>query len=264
MLRNSIAGFILFAVLLAACAPVPDLWGELPTPTASYDSGIQSLEPAALQIRATPTILAPASPSPQPTVSPSVSSSPIPAAGTSGPETATPASTESNLAEATYTPTFDVPAVLYYAQSGDSVPAVAARFGIAQDEIHSDGGLQDSGFIPPGKLLIMPDRISDPTSPGDEIIPDSELVFSGTAVDFDIDAFVRSAGGKLSTQREYLGSTGWTTGSEAIKRLAYENSINPRLLLAVLEYESRWVRGDAVDAIHRDYPMGYINLYYRG
>jgi hypothetical protein len=110
----------------------------------------------------------------------------------------------------------------------------------------------------------MPDRISETTSPESQLIPDSELVFSGAAVDLDIDAYVRGAGGKLSTHREYLGSTGWTTGSEAIKRLAYENSINPRLLLALLEYESRWVRGDAVDAVHRDYPMGYINLYYKG
>ena len=91
-----------------------------------------------------------------------------------------------------------------------------------------------------------------------------KLVFSGTAVDFDIEAYVKAAGGKLSTHREYLGSTGWTTGSEAIKRLAYENSINPRLLLALLEYESRWVRGESVDAVHGDYPMGYINLYYKG
>ena len=71
-------------------------------------------------------------------------------------------------------------------------------------------------------------------------------------------------GASSARSREYLGSTGWTTGSAAITRLAYENSINPRLLLALLEYESRWVRGDAVDSVHRDYPMGYINLYYRG
>jgi murein DD-endopeptidase MepM/ murein hydrolase activator NlpD len=168
------------------------------------------------------------------------------------------------LSEATFTPTFDVPAVLYYAQSGDSASAVAGRFGIDRAEIHYEGQLQRNGFIAPGTLLFMPDRISETTSPESQLIPDSELVFSGAAVDLDIDAYVRGAGGKLSTHREYLGSTGWTTGSEAIKRLAYENSINPRLLLALLEYESRWVRGDAVDAVHRDYPMGYINLYYKG
>jgi LasA protease len=172
--------------------------------------------------------------------------------------------TQPGLEEATLTPTFDVPAVLYYAQSGDSVSAVAARFAIDRGEVRSEVPLPESGFVPPGTLLIMPDRISEPTSPKNQIIPDSEMVFSGTAADFDIGAYIRGAGGKLSTHREYLGSTGWTTGAQAITRLAFENSINPRLLLALLEYESRWVRGDAVDAVHRDYPMGYINLYYKG
>ncbi len=139
--------------------------------------------------------------------------------------------------EATLTPTFDVPAVLYYAQSGNSVPALAGQFGIDQSEVHSEGQVHVTGFVPPGTLLIMPDRISEATSPESQLIPDSELVFSGTAVNFDIGAYVLEMGGKLSTQREYLGSTGWTTGSQAIARLAYENSINPRLLLALLEYE---------------------------
>ena len=54
------------------------------------------------------------------------------------------------------------------------------------------------------------------------------------------------------------------TGAEEIRRLAYENSINPRLLLAILDYESRWVHGQPVDAMHTDYPMGYLNLFYKG
>jgi len=37
------------------------------------------------------------------------------------------------------------------------------------------------------------------------------------------------------------------TGAAEIKRAAFENSINPRLLLAVLEYESHWVRGQPLD-----------------
>jgi murein DD-endopeptidase MepM/ murein hydrolase activator NlpD len=101
-------------------------------------------------------------------------------------------------------------------------------------------------------------------TPDHQLIPDSEVVFSGTAVDFDFEEYIESAGGRLSKHREYLGSTGWNSGADEIRRLAFENSISPRLLLALLEYESRWVRGDAVDSLHRDYPMGYINLYYKG
>jgi LasA protease len=168
------------------------------------------------------------------------------------------------IVESTITPTFDVPAILYYAQSGDTAPALAARFGVDQKEMRSDGVLPDQGLISPGTLLVIPDRITSPTSPNTPLIPDSELVFSATAVDFDFANYIKTANGQLNGYQEYLGSTGWTTGTDEIRRLAYENSINPRLLLAVLDYESRWVQGQPVDAMHADYPMGYQNLFYKG
>ena len=56
-------------------------------------------------------------------------------------------------------------------------------------------------------------------------------------------AYIDSAGGFLSTYRQYLMITDWTTGADIITRVALENSINPRLLLALLEYQSGCVLG---------------------
>ncbi len=52
-----------------------------------------------------------------------------------------------------------------------------------------------------------------------------------------------------------------TSGVEVIERVAIENSINPRLLLALLEYESHWVYGqkDELNLAQRTYPMGLID-----
>ena len=119
-------------------------------------------------------------------------------------------------------------------------------------------------MIPANTLLVIPDRITEQTTPNIQIIPDSELVFSATAIDFDIAAYVSKANGDLSTYREYLGSTGWTSGADEIKRAALENSINPRLLLAILDYESHRVRGQSIDALHTDYPMGFVDPLYKG
>jgi len=166
--------------------------------------------------------------------------------------------------EAISTPTFNVPSVLYYSQSGDTLPALAARFSVSPSEVRSDAALPEQAMIPAGTLLVIPDRIKDQTTPNIQIIPDSELVFSATAIDFDIAGFVAKAGGDLSTYREYLGSTGWTSGTDEIKRAAYENSINPRLLLAVLDYESHRVYGQPVDFLHTDYPMGFVDPLYKG
>lgn len=166
--------------------------------------------------------------------------------------------------ETTTTPTFDVPAMLYYAQSGDTLPALAIRFGVDPSEIRSDSTLPRAGLILPGTLLVIPDRITEQTTPNVQIIPDSELVFSATATNFNIADYINTANGDLSHYREYLGSTGWTSGADEIKRLAYENSINPRLLLGLLDYEGRWVHGHPIDALHTDYPMGYQNFLYKG
>jgi murein DD-endopeptidase MepM/ murein hydrolase activator NlpD len=156
--------------------------------------------------------------------------------------------------------------ILYYAQSGDWLPAVASRFGVAVSEITSPKILSETGFLDTGTLLIIPDRVdrSQPHTPPSRIVPDGEVVFSGTATGFDVEQYVQDAGGYLATYREYLGTTAWTSGGKEINRLAYENSINPRLLLALLDYEASWVRGRPSDQFHIDYPMGQENYRNRG
>lgn len=164
------------------------------------------------------------------------------------------------------TPTPDGESILYYAQSGEWLPAVASRFGVSVSEITSPKELSDKGFIDAGTLLIIPNRL-DATiqyTPATQFIPDSEVVFSATSAGFDVDQYVKDAGGYLSTYREYLGTTAWTSGSQVIERLAYENSINPRLLLALLDYEAGWVRGDPVNQFLTDYPLGHENYRNKG
>jgi len=157
------------------------------------------------------------------------------------------------------TPTIDGNSVLYYAQSGDWLPAVANRFGVSVNEIMSPKILPSAGFIDPGTLLMIPDRLDKTLeyTTALQIIPDGEFAFSATALDFDVAKYIQAAGGYLATYREYLGTTAWTSAPEVIERLAYENSVNPRLLLAVLDYESQWVRGKPANQFRTTYPMGY-------
>jgi hypothetical protein len=101
------------------------------------------------------------------------------------------------------------------------------------------------------------------TSPT-KIIPDSELVYSPSAIDFDVESYVTQAGGYLSRYKEWLGSTEWTTGAGIVSRIATENSINPRLLLALIEYQSGWVLGNPSNAKQEDYPLGKVDLSLKG
>ena len=239
--------FLITSCLLTSCIGNASLWGQYQTPTPN--GGIPVTTP------------------PMPDVYPTnIFVQDLPTQTPPPEHTATPTSLmnmfvtqpASSTPEA-LTPTIDGNSLLYYAQSGDWLPAVANRFGVGVNEITSPKILSETGFVDPGALLIIPDRLDKSlqyTTPL-PIIPDSEFVFSATALDFDTAAYVQSAGGYLSTYREYLGTTAWTSGARGIERLAYENSVNPRLLLAILDYESQWVRGRPANEFDTKYPMGY-------
>ena len=154
--------------------------------------------------------------------------------------------------------------LLYYTQAGDSLPGVAIRFGVEASEISSpSGSLPPTGLLNPNTLLIIPHKLVNTTSSA-KIIPDSEVVYSPSAIDFDVVAYSMDAGGYLSTYREWLGTTQWTSGAEIVQRIASENSINPRLLLALLEYQGGWVYGQPSNPMQEDYPMGKVDLALKG
>jgi LasA protease len=157
----------------------------------------------------------------------------------------------------------ETPVVLYWTQAGDSLKVVAVRWGVGLDEIVSTDPIPETAFIPQNQLLIIPNRLSNTTSRV-RTIPDSEVVYSPSAVHFDINAFVAEAGGYLSTYKEYMRTTGNTSGADIVARVARENSINPRLLLALLEYQSGWVYGQPGNIAQTDYPLGSIDLDRRG
>jgi LasA protease len=160
-------------------------------------------------------------------------------------------------------PPSDSPPILYYTQAGDSLPVVAARFDVHTHEISSPEPIPETAFFPPDQLLIIPHRLANTTS-DQRLLPDSEVVYSPSAVDFDIDTFVAEAGGYLTSYKEFLKSSGNISGAAVISRVAIENSINPRLLLAILEHQSGWVYGQPATQMQRDYPMGYISLSHKG
>ena len=244
--------FIAISVIISACGDSPSIWGVASTPTSYAPEAATPIDPFAVQ---DDPIIFPTSTTP-------------PFIETENAYTPGPQLIEGPTAEAeptnTVTPLNDAAPFLYYAQSGDMLSAVAARFNVSESEIISDADLTKTTLIDPGTLLVIPNRINEATTPNIQLLPDSEFVFSATGLDFDTEAYVKEQNGYLSTFRDYLGSTGWIQGYDAIDRLAIENSVNPRLLLALLEYEARWVRGQPIDLLHTDFPMGFNDYHYKG
>ncbi|MBL8049966.1 MAG: M23 family metallopeptidase [Anaerolineales bacterium] len=240
---------IIISLTISACGN-SSVWGVVPTPTA--ESAIQN----------TP-LTDPLAGSSDPIIFPTSTTPPI--FETQLAYTPTPQIISANNNTPTSAPPLnDAAPFLYYAQSGDMLAAVAKRFNVNEAEIISDADLTKTTLIDAGVLLVIPNRINEPTTPNIQIMPDAEIVYSPTGLDFDTEAYVKSQNGYLSSYRDYLGTSGWIQGYDAIEKLAIENSINPRMLLALLEFESRWVRGQPIDLLRTEFPMGFNDYRYKG
>ena len=151
------------------------------------------------------------------------------------------------------------PTQSYTTQSGDTMAALAARFGVNPADIKAPGGLLGTTSLAKGQLLYIPKVLSDVVSPGYTVVPDSEVVYSAT---FDPVAFAAAQNGYLAHYRGFVEGL-MRPGGEVILMAAQDHSISPRLLTALLEYASGWVtdpnpQGDALL-----YPMGYVHPYLR-
>jgi LasA protease len=157
-------------------------------------------------------------------------------------------------------PTEAAETILYTAQAGDTPRAVAIRFGVTTSDIRAVGGpLPGEGeLIDAGVQLLIPRRLTA-TGPSDKLVPDSEIVFSPNAADFDVSAYVNRLGGYLARYQESVGPN-MRTGPEVVAIVARDNSVNPRILLALLEYRAGWITNPARPAGDAwKYPLGNID-----
>jgi LysM repeat protein len=155
----------------------------------------------------------------------------------------------------------DLPPVTYWTQPGDTLYALAVRFGVSPDQI---GPAQPASvLLLPGQQLTIPNLLGDPPYPS-ALLPDSTVIYSPEAAGFSIDAYISQMGGYLSTYREEVESDEWLSGSEIVRRVALETSVNPKVLLAFLEFRSGWVRGQPADPSQVDYPIGFCVPGYQG
>ena len=77
------------------------------------------------------------------------------------------------------------PPIIYYTQAGDTLPVIAARYGVNVEEIKVQTTISPTGLISPGTLLIIPDYYGANIA-SDPILPDSEVIYSPSALDFNM------------------------------------------------------------------------------
>ncbi len=94
-------------------------------------------------------------------------------------------------------------------------------------------------------------------TPAFKLIPDSELVYGPTAHGFSVEGAIKYRQGFLKAYSEDVG--GYVlSGVEIVEYVALSYSVNPRLLLALLEYRGGWLSDPLPQGQHMDYPMGIV------
>ncbi len=128
----------------------------------------------------------------------------------------------------------------YTAQTGDTLPALAARFNTTVEEIREANPLipQDAALMPPGLPMKIPIYYQPLWGSPFKILPDVALVNGPMDVGFVTADFVAAHPGWLQNYREYAGGRN-RSGAEIVDYVATNFSVSPRLLLALLEYQAQ-------------------------
>ena len=127
----------------------------------------------------------------------------------------------------------------YIAQNGDTLPALAARFNTTIAEIMQANPIipADATTMPPGLPMKIPIYYLPLWGTAYQSIPDSAFVNGPAQVGFSTSAFVASTNGWLKDYRVWAGDK-TRTGAEAVDYISQNYSINPQLLLALLEFQA--------------------------
>ena len=143
---------------------------------------------------------------------------------------------------------------------GETLAYIAQIYGTAVEELEALNTVTAVDMLYVGQEVVVPSRM-DAIGPSFKIIPDSELVYGPAARELDVVAFAEAHGGFLNSYNEEVEGV-VLSGPEVVQLVADRFSVNPRLLLAALEYSSGWVT-EPVEVVTEladvRYPLGYID-----
>lgn len=141
--------------------------------------------------------------------------------------------------------------------AGETLGYIAQFYGSSIEELAQLNTLENTEILYPGQQLRVPGPGASVGQAGAsmKIIPDSELVYGPGVRDFNVAAFATSQNGYLLSYQEEVEGT-LLDGAQIVQLVANRYSVNPRLLLAALEYRAGWVSSDTPQ--YGDYPMGRV------
>ena len=161
-----------------------------------------------------------------------------------------------------YTPTPDALRVLptartdaeqYVVQPGDTLGSIAQTYGVGLEALMQANGLSDANLLEVGQTLVIPVAEAGAVGSSFKVIPDSELVYGPAGAKFNIENFIKERNGFLASFSQEVDGE-YLSAAQIIELVAQNYSVNPRLLLALIEHRSGWVNNAA--PFQTDYALG--------
>ena len=151
----------------------------------------------------------------------------------------------------------------YIAQPGDTLPSLAAHFNTTVAEIFAANPIipTDATTMPAGFPMKIPIYYQPLWGSSYQIIPDGYYVNGPSSLEFNTADFVSQHPGWLKNYTEYAAGE-YRTGASIVDFVATNFSISPRVLLALLEFQS----GALSDPLKpgTNYVLGYRDIGHRG
>ena len=151
----------------------------------------------------------------------------------------------------------------YIVQPGDMLSAIAQKYSVSLPALAQANNIVDVNTLEVGQILTIPYVPPQPTGPAYKIIPDSELIYGPLSTLTDVDAFIRAKAGYLANYSQEVNGE-ILTAAQIVLLAAQNSSINPRLLLAILEYRSGWLTNPNPDPALDEQPFGFSDAWYHG
>jgi LasA protease len=151
----------------------------------------------------------------------------------------------------------------YVVQPGDMLSGIAQKYSISLQVLSQANHISDPDTLQVGQTLTIPVVTPQPPGPAYKLIPDSELVYGPLSAQTDVQALIQSKAGYLANYSQVVN--GDTLNAAQVTVLAaQESSINPRLLLALVEYRTGWLTKPQPDPALVQQPLGFSDAWYNG
>lgn len=159
-------------------------------------------------------------------------------------------------------PTFADNPSEHIVQPGDTLMGIAQQYNLTLDALIEANDLINPDLLDVGQIVQLPSVIQTSTSDF-KIIPDSRLVRAPGSVNFNIAAFIAQQPGYIRRATDTVttrihngaGLERDLNAVQIVERVALEYSVDPRLLLMLLEYRAGWLSNPQPIDTLKEFPL---------